>query len=113
MRNCWWDNIVLSLLGQSGSVGSSVFLDESQFGGVLCRVTSNVGQYGCVFRRVLGGIGFQGGVRFFSLISGRVRGDILGCVFHDGSISFGSNVGLNCSNFTDGLVLSSISTMVC
>lgn len=135
MGYSWWRNVVLSLLGQVGSVRCSVFLIESQFGGVLGRVSSNVGfdlsQYCCVFRRILAGIGFQGGVRFFSLVSGHIasrftlvlnprifvddKSDILGCVFHDSSIRlscdvrFGSNIDLNCS----GLVLSNISSMVC
>ena len=114
MGYSWWRNIFIILLGQVGGV-SSIFLIESQFGGVL----GSIGLYCNIFRRIRAGIGFQGGVRFFSLVSGRIRSDILGCVFHDSSIrlnsdiSFGSNIGLNCSNFTDCLVLSSIGAMVC
>lgn len=65
MGNSWWRNV--KFLGQNCSVGAIRFT-ESKFRGIL----RYVGLNRCVFRRILASIRFQRGVRFFSLVSGRI-----------------------------------------
>lgn len=65
MGNSRWRNI--KFLGQNGSI-CAISLTESQIRGIL----RYVGLNRCVFRRILASIRFQRGVRFFSLVSGRI-----------------------------------------
>ena len=103
--------IVLSLLSQVGSVRGCVLLDKSQTGRVFGGIAKCCGILG----RILAGIGFQGGVGLFGLVSGRIRGGILGRIFHgsriglDRNIRLGRRIGLNRGDFANSLVLSRVS----